>query len=410
MLTRSRSHPAKASLRRVVWPLALTEIIVWAAMYYSFPALLLQWERDLGWSKTALSGAFSAALLLSALLAPLAGRLIDRGLGLPVFTGSAILGGLLLALLSRVSALWQFYAVWLGLGIAIAGCHYEATFAILTRTMGDDARRAITRVTLISGFAGTVSFQATEFVATRWGWQGAVLGWGLATLGLGVPLSWAGCRSANQNPANVPVRGRARTGAVDRVLRNPVFWLLALCFALIALDHGMLLNHLLPLLDEQGIGPPMAVLAASMMGPMQVVGRLGVLAVENRVTPARIFAACFVAMGLGALALSQSAVIPLLVAIFLLLHGAGYGVTSIMRPVVTAGFLGRQDFGVIAGMLAIPFRLTIAGAPTIAALIWQVGGYGWVVRLALLAALAGLLALVAAVRVIETAHLAPHTP
>jgi hypothetical protein len=61
-------------------------------------------------------------------------------------------------------------------------------------------------------------------------------------------------------------------------------------------------------------------------------------------------------------------------------------------------------------MLAIPFRLTIAGAPTIAALIWQVGGYGWVVRLALLAALAGLLALVAAVRVIETARLAPHTP
>ncbi len=45
--------------RRIVWPLAIAEIIMWAAMYYLFPALLLEWERDLGWSKTELSGAFT---------------------------------------------------------------------------------------------------------------------------------------------------------------------------------------------------------------------------------------------------------------------------------------------------------------------------------------------------------------
>ncbi|MGB0389805.1 MAG: MFS transporter, partial [Ardenticatenaceae bacterium] len=96
--------------RRVVWPLAIAETLVWAAVYYSFPALLLEWERDLGWSKSELSGAFTLALVVSALLAPVVGRIIDRGYGIQIFTGSAVLGALFLGLLSRVTALWHFYA------------------------------------------------------------------------------------------------------------------------------------------------------------------------------------------------------------------------------------------------------------------------------------------------------------
>ncbi len=54
----------------VVWPLAVAETIVWAALYYSFPALLPEWEAELGWSKTELSTAFTLALVGSARLAP----------------------------------------------------------------------------------------------------------------------------------------------------------------------------------------------------------------------------------------------------------------------------------------------------------------------------------------------------
>ena len=61
--------------------LALGETLVWAGLFYSFPALLPHWERDLGWSKTTLSGAFTLALVASAAAAPFAGRLVDRGRG-----------------------------------------------------------------------------------------------------------------------------------------------------------------------------------------------------------------------------------------------------------------------------------------------------------------------------------------
>jgi MFS family permease len=148
--------------RRIVWPLAIAQIFMWAAMYYLFPALLLVWERDLGWSKTELSGAFTLALAVSAVLAPGVGRIIDRGFGSRIFTGSAILGSLLLVLLSMVTQLWQFYAVWIVIGMAMSGGLYEACFAILTKVMGTQAKRAITMVTLIAGFAGTLAFPGTH--------------------------------------------------------------------------------------------------------------------------------------------------------------------------------------------------------------------------------------------------------
>jgi MFS family permease len=106
--TTNGDESASSYRKRTVWMLAIAETIVWAGMFYLFPALLPHWEQDLGWAKTELAGAFTCALILSALAAPFAGRLIDRGHGRKVLTISAFCGGLLLVLLSQVRELWQF--------------------------------------------------------------------------------------------------------------------------------------------------------------------------------------------------------------------------------------------------------------------------------------------------------------
>ena len=128
---------ARDPFRRIVWPLAIAETIVWAAMFYSFPALILTWERDLGWSKTELSGAFTLSLVVSALMAPLVGRL-DRP-GLPA-SGLRRQRGIrepfCWRFLSLVTEPWHFYVVWVGLGAAMSGSLYEACFAVLTHVMG----------------------------------------------------------------------------------------------------------------------------------------------------------------------------------------------------------------------------------------------------------------------------------
>ena len=175
-MTTVRSPAARARFHSIVWPLAIAETIVWAAMYYAFPALLPTWERDLGWSKTELSIAFTLSLLVSASLVPVAGRLIDRGHARAIFTGGAALGAVLLALLSTVTELWQFFCIWIGLGVAMSSTLYEACFAVLVRSTGERARRAITIVSIVAGLAGTVAFPSAHLLVGAFGWRGTVPG------------------------------------------------------------------------------------------------------------------------------------------------------------------------------------------------------------------------------------------
>ena len=73
---------ASADFRRVVWPLAIAETLLWAGFYYMFPALLAVWEKEFPWSKVEIVGAMTVSLLISAMLAPVAGRIIDHGHGM----------------------------------------------------------------------------------------------------------------------------------------------------------------------------------------------------------------------------------------------------------------------------------------------------------------------------------------
>ena len=88
--------------QRTIWYLAIAETLVWAGIFYSFPALIMHWENDLGWTKTQLSATFTMALIVSALTAPLAGYWIDQGYGKVVLTGSALIGGLTVASLGWI--------------------------------------------------------------------------------------------------------------------------------------------------------------------------------------------------------------------------------------------------------------------------------------------------------------------
>ncbi|MGR3716445.1 MAG: MFS transporter [Thermohalobaculum sp.] len=386
------------SLRRDVVPLALAQTIVWAAMYYAFPALLPEWERDLGWSKIEISGAFTAALVVTAVLAPMAGRLIDRGAARLIHPGGAALGALMLAGLSQVTELWQFYAVWIGIGLAMSVCLYEACFAIITVTVGSQARVAITMVTLFAGFAGTVSFPSAHYLTGLFGWRGAVLVFAGAVAVLVIPLMLVGLRRLERHRAVEEAVEEAQDDAAGRaaVTRRPAFWLLGFAFGTIGLVHGSVLSHLLPILADRGIGAATAVLAAAMIGPMQVLGRVVMVATERRVNTFGVAMACYLGMAVGCAALLLAGVAPWLVVVFVVLHGAAYGTASIVRPVLTAEVLGRRRFGVISGMLAIPFMGGFAIGPTAAALLWEAGGYDLVVGLAVAAALAGLAAVVVA--------------
>lgn len=387
-----------------VLALAVAETLVYAGMYYIFPALLGRWEAEFGWSKTSLTLALTGALVAAALSAPVAGQVIDRGHGRAMMTLSTLAGGLLIGLLVLVEQQWQFFVIWAALGVAFAGCFYEPCFAFITHARGLAARKIITSITLIAGFASTVSYPLITWLAETVGWRAGAGGAAVLLLVLGVPLMWFGAASrpgdyvAPPTPAeNDDPEGSPRDG-LRAAMRRPVFWLLAFAFSMIALNHGVIITHLFPLLEDRHVPLQWAVIAAMCIGPMQVAGRIGMVLTERWLSAAAVCGLSYVAMAVASGSLFLAAWLPMLIALFVIGQGAGIGVTSITRPVVTADVLGRRQFGAISGALALPYTGATAAAPILGSLIWQVGGYDAVLKATLAMALAGLAAFVAALR------------
>ena len=397
-MTTAPSPAARARFHSIVWPLAIAETIVWAAMYYGFPALLPTWERELGWSKTELSFAFTLSLVVSASLVPVAGRLIDRGHARAIFAGGAVLGAVLLALLSTVTEFWQFLCIWIGLGVAMSGTLYEACFAVLVRSTGDRARRAITIVSIVAGLAGTVAFPSAHLLAGALGWRGAVLVFAAVVGVVAAPLVWSACRRAEAQAAMHAPEPSASAGQALAVTRSPVFWLLASAIFLAALDHGMLISHVLPILDDRGVDVGLAVLAASLVGPMQVTGRLVLMATDRFASTVAASTGCFAMMAVAGTCLFHAGAAPALLVGFVVLQGAGIGIASVMRPVVTAELLGRRNFGVVSGLVGLMHMGGYALGPSVSAMVWTWGGYDRVIVLAIVTAIAATAALLAAWR------------
>ena len=174
-------------------------------------------------------------------------------------------------------------------------------------------------------------------------------------------------------------------------------WLLAFSFPMIGLNHGLLLNHIIPILSDRGLEQALAVTVASVIGPMQVAGRLAMMRIEHRVSALTMTLVCFGGITIASLLLLNAGASPALAFGFAALQGAAYGLTNILKPVVTAETLGHAGFGSISGLLAMPYLASFAIAPFIGAWLWQLGGYDLAIACAGAMAFLGLLAVLALV-------------
>jgi MFS family permease len=375
---------------RPILLLAIAQTLIWACMYYSFPALLLHWEQALGWSRADLTAAITLAVFVSAFCSPLYGRLIDAGRGALMMTTATLVGGCCLLLLTQVETLWQFYLIWAVIGICMAGSLYEPCFALITRARGEHAKRSIIFVTLIAGFAGTISFPVAHSMAVTFGWRSAVLLFGLTAILVVAPLMWFGANAVEQGGKSRGLTDIHPSASQRSFLHSPVFWCLAIGFGLGALMHGITLHHLLPMLDERGIHPEVAVVAISFIGPMQVAGRLAMMAAERHVSNHGIAIACFVLMATSFILLIGAGATPALLIAFVVLFGGAWGMVSIIRPVIARELLGGHQFGAKSGALALVFLTGSASAPFLGSLVWSWGGYDLVLPGLVLLALTGL--------------------
>ncbi|MFC7703541.1 MFS transporter [Plastorhodobacter daqingensis] len=374
-----------------VWALAVGQTLGYASLFYIFAALILWWEADLGWDRATLALGPMLAVALAGLAAPLAGRLVDRGLGPELLGAGPVLGAAALALLAVADRPAVYLAAWAGLGLAQGACLYEVCFAFLIRRFGSAARPAIIRVTLVAGFASTLAFPAGAALSGALGWRGAVWVAAAVVLGVMAPLQALAARAIRRSaPPPRPATLEADRGALGRALRQGGFWGLASVFALVSLNHWMLISFLVPVLSERGMSGTLAVTAASCVGPAQVAGRILLMRWESRIGTAQATLITMAGLVLGALLLLAAGLAPLLAFGFALVQGAALGVMTILRPILVAETLGQAGYGAIAGALSLPPLAASAAAPVTGAVLLSAGGAGALIGASLALAVAAL--------------------
>ncbi len=388
--------------RQAVWCLAFGQTFVWAGVFYIFPALIIMWEADFGWSRSEITAALTFAILASAIFSPVSGYLIDKGYGPQTLTAGAFLGGVFVSLLFVVDALPLFYLIWAGLGVCMAFALYEPCFAFVIRTKGVQAKKYITHITLVAGLAGTISFPLVHFVSDFAGWRVAILVFVVLVCCIAAPLMWFGANNLRQDEG--AAKALELTAAKPKThrysfVRLPVFWLVAAAFTLLIISHTTLINHLLLLLQDRQFDAGTAVLAVSFIGPMQVAGRLAIMFGARHISDIAAVILCFAFAMIAVVCLMIAEYIPAFLAIFIILHGGANGVISIMKPIVSREILGAENFGVKSGVQAVPYLIGSAFAALIGSLLWNMGGYDLVLKVLLVVLMTGMLSLILAVRI-----------
>src|ERR1700721_1927258 len=174
----------------IILALGTTQTLAWASSYY-LPAILADpVERDLGVSSNWIFAAFSGSLVISALLGPRIGRQIDLFGGRPVLSISNLTLAAGLAVLGATYSIPVLIVAWLLLGVGMGFGLYDAAFAALGRIYGNSARRAITGITLMAGFASTVGWPLTAFRLQNIGWRDTCFAWAAAHILIGLPLNF----------------------------------------------------------------------------------------------------------------------------------------------------------------------------------------------------------------------------
>ncbi len=371
-----------------VWFLAVGQTLIYAGSYYAFPALLPDLEIATGWSKTTLALGPTLAFLITASLTVVTGRFVDRGLGGEMLIWGPVLAaaGVLGLGLATTPVVWLLS--WAAIGVAQAGCVYETCFAFLIRRLGMGARAAITRVTLVAGFAGTLAFPLGHWTGEALGGQGAMLVFAGVTL-LATPFHFLSVRSLRRRERAETVVAPTPPGTLKAALRRPAFWAVAACFGLFGLNHSILITYVLELFSDRGAAAGVAATAAACIGPSQVAGRLLFKFGEARLSNARATRLALGSVVTAGVILWLAGAAPLLIFVFALAQGAGMGLMSILRPLLIADILGRQGFGAISGAVAMAPIIASAAAPTLGALMLATGGPVLVYAACLTMAVAG---------------------
>lgn len=340
------------------------QMLGWGSTYY-LPAILADtMATDLGVTPATVFMAFGLALLVSALVGPLAGRWLDHWGGRKVLMGTSLLFAVGLASLGSSQGAVSLFAAWALIGVAMGSGLYDAAFAALVQVFGKQARASIVGITLLGGLASTLGWPLSTWIEAQWGWREACWAWAALHVFVGLPLNAMVPRQQHTQPIRTAPAAAAPATDTPPLNPTPHRWAgpaLALVFAISWFITTAMATHLPQLMELQGLSAAQALAIAMLIGPAQVLARLLEFGALKHVSPWSSAKLALISHPLGAV-LFMGLGAPL-ATVFTVLHGAGNGIITIARGTLPLMVFGAQGYGARQGWLMAPSRIAQAVAP-----------------------------------------------
>jgi MFS family permease len=355
--------------------LGLTQIIGYGTLYYSFSILAPDMARELGWTVDQVFGIFSGALLIGGVVAPIAGRSMDRfGASRLMTVGSVIAALTLMACaFSYHPAIYTASLIALELGAALV--LYPSAFAALVEIAPHSAGRSITYLTLIAGFASTLFWPITTSLHAHYTWREIYLFYAALNLLVCLPLHFWIMRNRASREADLEdeVAKAPVIGSLLPEQRRWGFILASAAFALQGFTLSAMLVHMVPMLTTLGLGAS-AVLVGTIFGPSQVLSRFINMVFGRNVQPPALatLSALFMVAGIVVLLLSGNW-LPGAIA-FAILLGLGSGINSIVQGSLPLWMFGSEGYGAITGQMSALRLVSSAAAPFAFAVVSEQAG------------------------------------
>jgi MFS family permease len=327
--------------------------------YFGMSAYFPSFEREFGWSRTAISGAFSLARIESGLLGPMEGYVTDRvGPQRMMFIGLFLCVGGFLAL-SLVDSLTMLYAV-IVLGIVLgSSLGYNMPISVLIAKVFRERRSLAFGIFRMGpGISGPM-VPLVGWMIGLWGWRTAAVISGCILLAVGLPLAWvinkiysqeeAAAETSAGNPKESRQLSTDPQFTLKQALRHRSFWLLSVAMGLRHLVTEGVSVHFVILLVDRGWSTEAA---STLLGISALIGapaRIGMGWLGDLLDKRRLVMALLMALSVSVLLMGYTAQ-GVVFATFMIIYSLAYGGLAALQEPIRADYFGTRAFATIQGM------------------------------------------------------------
>ena len=365
----------------------------------SYGAYVVLLQAEFGWTKAALSGAFSMQQIENGMLGPVQGWLIERfGPRLSMRLGVISLGLGFIAF-SQVESLVTFYIAYLFMALGASLSGYFPFTVVLVNWFERRRSRALSSMQL-GGALGGLLVAVVVFLLETFGWRNTAFVSGVAVILVGLPVVQMvrptptreefATESLTALEASATSETEADAGFTLReAMRTPAFWLISLGHGSALLIVGAVNVHVFLYLTENlDYSLALASLVVTTVNGAQIIGTLLSGQIGDRFDKRYITFCCMIGHAIGLLLVTY-AVNAVMVFAFAVLHGCAWGLRGPLMAAMRADYFGRRSYSAILGVSSMVIMFGSISGPLIAGVLADSSG-SYELGFTLLAIFAGL--------------------